>query len=378
MAMSRSASVHPDAGRVFGHATARVRYVNGCSHAQGKHGALRPPSDRQAARLLDRVRHELRCRRYSLRTEQAYIAWIRRFVRFHGFRHPRALGAGEIGAFLEHLVIQGRVAASTQNQALNALVFLYQVVLDQKFPDVRERLRARTPRRLPVVFSVREVQAVLDHLDGPHHLMASLLYGSGLRLMECLRLRVKDLDFEYRQIVVRDGKGRKDRATLLPDSVVDPLQRQLRRIRSLHESDLAEGFGAVHLPEALARKYPSAPHELPWQYVFPAARRAHDPRSGTVRRHHVGEGSLQRAVREAIRRSGIGKRGSCHTFRHSFATHLLQNGYDIRTVQDLLGHRDVKTTMIYTHVLQQGGLAVRSPLDAAIGTNPARAFTPKP
>jgi integron integrase len=313
--------------------------------------------------LLTQVRDALRLRHVSLRTEEAYVAWIKRYIVFHNRRHPWDMGAEEIRAFLTYLAVDRHVAASTQNVALNALVFLYRYVLRQEFPELGEIPRARQPRRLPTVFAPEEVHAVLAELTGMHRLMASLLYGAGLRLMECVRLRVQDVDFAYRQVTVRDGKGAQDRVTMLPQVLEEPLQRQLAHARLVHEADLAERYGAVYLPYALERKYPNAGTEWVWQYVFPSGKRSRDPRSGKEGRHHVSESVLQKAVKAAIHRAGIQKRGSCHTLRHSFATHLLQRGYDIRTVQELLGHTDVKTTMIYTHVLQQGGKAVQSLLD---------------
>ena len=274
------------------------------------------------------------------------------------------MGAREIGAFLTHLAVEENVAASTQNQALSALLFLYNDVLEQDLKrDLIDAVRAKKPKRLPVVLTRDEAMAVLTALSGTSQLIARLLYGSGLRLIECLRLRVKDLDFAYRQVTVRDGKGQQDRVTVLPAILVDPLQEHLRRVRMIHQQDLDRGYGSVYLPYALERKYPTAHEEWHWQYVFPAHSRSTDPRSGVVRRHHLSESSVQKAVRRAAKLAGIDKPVGCHTFRHSFATHLLEDGYDIRTVQELLGHKDVKTTMIYTHVLNKGGLAVRSPLD---------------
>jgi integron integrase len=313
-------------------------------------------------KLLDQVRDAIRLKHYSIRTEQAYVNWIKRYIHFHNVRHPADMGAPEVQAFLTHLAVEGNVAASTQNQALSALLFLYNVVLHQDLGPI-DAMRAKKPKRLPSVLTKEEVHRVLGHMSGTHLLMAKLLYGSGLRLMECLRLRVKDLDFAQCQILVRDGKGEKDRVTILPESVVVPLQDHLRIVKRTHEEDLAKGYGAAYLPYALERKYPNAEREWIWQYVFPANRLSVDPRSGIVRRHHVHESSLQKAVRAAAQATGIPKRISPHTFRHSFATHLLEAHYDIRTVQELLGHKDVKTTMIYTHVLNRGGLAVRSPLD---------------
>ncbi len=314
-------------------------------------------------KLLDQMRQVIRLKHMSIRTEEAYVGWVRRFILFHHKRHPTDMGAEEIRAFLIHLAVQGKVAASTQNGALNALVFLYRHVLKQPFPEIGEIERAKRPRRVPTVFTAEEATAVLAQLTGVHRLMATLLYGSGLRLMECVRLRVKDVDYAYHQIIVRDGKGEQDRITVLPRAVEEPLQRHLARIKLLHAEDLVEGYGEVYLPYALARKYPQAGTDWMWQYVFPAGRRGRDPRSGIERRHHRSASWLQKAVKQAIRRAGVQKHGSCHTFRHSFATHLLENGYDIRTVQELLGHKDVSTTMVYTHVLQRGGKGVRSPLD---------------
>lgn len=318
------------------------------------------------SRLLDQVREATRRLHYSIRTEEAYVAWTKRFILFHGKRHPLEMGEPEVVAFLNDLAVRRDVAASTQNQALSALIFLYKVVLEKPLGWLDDRVvRARSPERLPTVFSRQEARAVLAQLDGTAWLAASLMYGSGLRLMECLRLRVKDIDFGQVQIIVRDGKGQKDRATLLPASAIEPLRRQIEHVRAVHESDLRDGHGRVHLPFALAVKYPEADRQLGWQYLFPSSRRAVDPRTGTVRRHHLAESALQKAVKRAIRAAGVIKHASCHTFRHSFATHLLEAGYDIRTIQDLLGHKDVRTTMIYTHVLKSGPLGVRSPLDLA-------------
>lgn len=323
----------------------------------------RPPTLAPIAVLLEQVREALRVQHYAIRTERAYLDWIKRFIHYHGNRHPRELGGPEVAAFLTHLAVEGHVAASTQNQALAALLFLYREVLHQELDYPIDSVRARESQHLPAVLTREEVRRVLAQLSGIHQLLGKLLYGSGLRLLEALRLRVKDIDFERRAIIVRDTKGDEDRVTMLPDSLVEPLKEHLRYVKRLHEEDLAKGLGTVYLPDALARKYPNAAREWIWQYVFPSDRLSTDPRSGEVRRHHLDESGLQRAVRAAARTAGIEKRVSCHTFRHSFATHLLENGYDIRTVQELLGHKDVKTTMIYTHVLQRGGLAVRSPLD---------------
>ncbi|MCK4470914.1 MAG: integron integrase [Anaerolineae bacterium] len=298
-----------------------------------------------------------------MRTEQAYVNWIKRYILFHDKRHPREMGAAEIEAFLTYLAVDRNVAASTQNQALSALLFLYRQVLKQDLVGSIDSVRAKRPKRLPTVLTKEETLRVIGFLSGTHQLMAKLLYGSGLRLMECVRLRVKDVDFAQRQIIVRDGKGMKDRVTMLPDVLIQRLREHLQHTRHIHEDDLAKGYGSVYLPFALERKYPNADREWLWQYVFPATRLSTDPRTGITRRHHINESSLQKAVRRAAKRAGIDKRVTCHTFRHSFATHLLEDGYDIRTVQELLGHKDVKTTMIYTHVLNRGPLAVRSPLD---------------
>ena len=313
-------------------------------------------------KLLDQMRESLRTRHYSLRTEDAYVEWVRRFILFHNKRHPQQMSGAAIGVFLSHLAVERKVAASTQNQALSALLYLYRDVLHQDV-ETFDIVRARKPKRLPVVLTKNEALRVLSSMSGLPQLMAKLLFGSGLRALECLRLRVKDLDFEQHQVVVRDGKGEKDRGTMLPQSLVARLQEHLAHVRQVHASDVAQGYGAVYLPYALELKYPNANREWAWQYVFPAKSLSTDPQTGVIRRHHVSESSLQKAVRAAARLADIAKPVSPHTFRHSFATHLLENGYDIRTVQELLGHKDVKTTMIYTHVLNRGPLAVRSPLD---------------
>lgn len=314
-------------------------------------------------RLLDQVR--ARCRRlnYSVRTERAYLGWIRRFVLANGKRHPRDLGAQEIERFLTDLAVRGNVAASTQNQALSALLFLYREVLGLDLPWMEGVTRAKRPQRLPVVLSRAEVERLLTMIDGEVWLMAALLYGTGMRLMECMRLRVKDIDFERRQITVRDGKGAKDRQVPLPDSVRDRLKSAVERVRILHEQDLVAGNGTVWLPHALSRKYPNAEREFAWQYVFPARSLSIDPRSGARRRHHVDEAVLQRAIKVARTRAGIDKPVTPHVLRHSFATHLLEFGADLRTIQALLGHKDVATTQIYTHVLNRGAGGVLSPLD---------------
>ncbi|PSB05853.1 integron integrase [filamentous cyanobacterium CCP1] len=320
-------------------------------------------SQPQPPRLLDQVRQSIRLKHFSLKTEKSYVYYIRDFILFHSKRHPKEMGVDEIRAYLSHLATDRRVAASTQTVALSALLFLYRQVLQVELPYIDEIERAKRPERVPVVLTRSEVKQILTHLDGVEHLVVSLLYGSGMHLMEGLRLRVKDIDFEYQQITVRDGKGSKDRVTMLPNFCIEPLRHQLRKAKSLHQQDSAMGYGSVELPYALERKYPNANREWGWQFVFPSWKRSLDPRTQIVRRHHLYEQSVQRAVKQAIRQAGIHKHAGCHTFRHSFATHLLEDGYDIRTVQELLGHKDVKTTMIYTHVLNRGGKGVRSPLD---------------
>jgi integron integrase len=314
--------------------------------------------------LLEQVRNLIRVKHYSIRTEETYINWIKRFVLFHNKRHPVEMGELEVSQFLTHLAVKGKVSASTQNQALSAILFLYRNVLKKEIGWMDDIERAKKPKILPVVFAKEEVKAILVRLKETQWLMANLLYGSGLRLMECVLLRVKDVDFEYNQIIVRDAKGQKDRVTMLPVSLKEPLKRHLEKVKAIHKEDLKEGFGKVYLPFALERKYPNANREWGWQYVFPATKRSKDPRTGIERRHHIAETVLQKAVKAAMRSTGIAKNGSCHTFRHSFATHLLEAGYDIRTIQELLGHKDVSTTMIYTHVIMQGGKGVQSPLDA--------------
>ncbi|MBP5987938.1 MAG: integron integrase [Azonexus sp.] len=317
----------------------------------------------QPPKLLDRVRERIRFKHYSIRTEDSYVQWIRRFILFHGKRHPSEMGAVEVEAFLTHLAVEGNVAASTQNQARSALLFLYKDVLGSELPWLNNVEQAKKPRRLPVVLTEDEVRDLLANLEGVHWLVAGLLYGSGLRLMEALRLRVQDVDFKRREILVRNGKGFKDRVTMLPDKLAARLQSHLATVKLLHEKDLAEGYGEVHLPYALDRKYPNAGTSWGWQYVFPSGNRSVDPRTGKTRRHHVDEQTIQRAVKQAVRTAGLVKPATPHTLRHSFATHLLQKGQDIRTVQELLGHEDVQTTMIYTHVLNRGGRGVTSPLD---------------
>lgn len=325
-------------------------------------------------KLLDRVRWQLRAKHYSIRTEQAYVDWIRRFILFHQKRHPNEMGEKEITEFLTHLAVEKNVSASTQNQAFSALLFLYQQVLEQRLDFIDNIQRVKRPAKIPVVLTPGEARMILDEIPGEYRLMGELLYGSGLRLLECLRLRIKDIDFGYGHIIVRDGKGLRERLTVLPQSLRRPLQMHIEQVKQTHERDLARGAGRVYLPFALQRKYPNAARSWLWQYVFPASKLSSDPRSGELRRHHVSEKNLQNAVKTATKRSRIPKAASCHTFRHSFATHLLANGYDIRTVQELLGHKDVSTTMIYTHVLNKPGLVVRSPLDAPPPTGRRRSL----
>ena len=325
------------------------------------HPEPEPPG--RPRRLLDQVRDAVRVRHYSHRTEQAYVAWIKRFILFHDKRHPAEMGEAEVSGFLSALATERGVSASTQNQALAALLFLYREVLGIGVGWLDDLVRAKRPQRLPVVLDRAEVEALLSQLQGVPWLMATLLYGSGLRLMECHRLRIKDLDFSQREVLVREAKGGRDRVTMLPARVIGPLQEQLRRVAELHARDLAAGCGRVALPGALTRKYPNADREFGWQWAFPAARLSVDPRSGERRRHHLHESVLQRAIHGAARAARLAKPVGPHTLRHCFATHLLEAGYDIRTVQELLGHRDVSTTMIYTHVLNRGGRAVESPAD---------------
>ncbi|WP_416666794.1 integron integrase [Egbenema bharatensis] len=313
-------------------------------------------------KLLDQVRDAIRLKHYSYRTEQSYVGWIRRYILFHNKQHPKDMGRAEVEAFLTHLAVEGQVSASTQNQALSALLFLYRHVLNQDLGAL-DAIRAKRSNYLPTVLTKGEVRSVLDNISGVHGLVIRVLYGSGLRLSEGLGLRIKDIDFAQRQIVVRDTKGNESRVTMLPNSLIEPLQEHLRKVKRLHELDLEQGYGSVYLPFALKRKYPHADRAWIWQFVFPSSGRSRDPRSGIIRRHHLHESGLQKTLKQAVRAVGIAKRVGCHTFRHSFATHLLEDGYDIRTVQELLGHKDVKTTMIYTHVLNRGGKGVRSPLD---------------
>jgi integron integrase len=357
-----------------------VRLVSGGSPDEGREASLRAPaaarSDQHCLKnahaagvpapkpkLLDRLREALRSRHYSRRTEQTYCQWVKRFIFFHNVRHPKEMAEPEINAFLTYLAVKDRVSASTQNQALSALLFLYRHVIGREVGDLGEVIRARKPTRLPVVMTREEVKAVRANLPGDKWLMASLMYGAGLRLMECLRLRVQDIDFSRNEVLVRDGKGAKDRITMLPASLKAPLQDHLKKVKAVHERDLADGWGRVQLPMALERKYPNALKEWRWQWVFPQEKRWKNAKTGEQGRHHVDESLVQKAVRAAVSRAGLTKRATCHTFRHSFATHLLEGGYDIRTVQELLGHADVKTTMIYTHVLNRGPSGVRSPVD---------------
>jgi integron integrase len=327
------------------------------------------PGQSGEPRLLDQVRVTIRRKYYSRRTEEAYLHWIRRFIYFTGKRHPATLGKVEVTAFLSDLAVNRRVAAATQNQALSAVLFMYKEVLGQELGWLDGIQRASRPPRLPTVLTHDEVARMLSAMIGTRWLLASLLYGSGLRVIECLRLRVKDIDLSYRQVLVRDGKGEKDRVTVLPAALIEPLRSHLGRVRLLHSTDLAEGYGEVHLPYALSRKYPRAGKEWCWQYMFPSKNRSADPDDGVIRRHHLDESVPQRAVKQAARVAGIAKPVNCHTLRHSFATHLLEHGYDIRTVQELLGHSDVSTTMIYTHVLNKGGRGVLSPLDSGAPQN---------
>ena len=324
------------------------------------HASASPPT---SPKLLDRLREALASRHYSRRTEESYCHWAKRFIFFHNVRHPAEMAEPEINAFLTYLAVHEKVSASTQNQALSALLFLHRHVLGREIGNLGEVIRARKPRHLPAVMTREEVKAVLRCLDGDKWLMASLMYGAGLRLMECLRLRIQDIDFERNEITVRDGKGAKDRRTMLPESLKHPLQGHLRKVKATHEGDLADGWGRAQMPHALDRKYPAAAAEWRWQWVFPQENRWRNASTRDEGRHHIDESLVQRAVKDAVRQSGIVRRATCHTFRHSFATHLLEAGYDIRTVQELLGHQDVRTTMIYTHVLNRGGRGVRSPAD---------------
>lgn len=315
-------------------------------------------------KLLDQVRFKIRAMRYSLKTERSYCYWITRFIRYHQYKHPREMRVTHVSDFLSWLAVDQHVAASTQNVALNAIIFLYKQVLGLELAWFgNDILRAQKPKRLPVVLSPDEVKRLMSYITGDHWLMANFLYGSGLRISECIRLRFQDINLEYKQIIVRSGKGNKDRVTILPESLIASIELQLQKVKTRHQSELAQGYGSVYLPYALDRKYPKAKFELAWQWVFFAKSRSVDPRSGEVRLHHAHDRALQNAVKKAVALAELNKKASCHTLRHSFATHLLENGYDIRTIQELLGHKDVKTTMIYTHVMNKGGLGVKSPID---------------
>jgi integron integrase len=320
-------------------------------------------SRKPKTKLLDQVRHKIQALHYSPRTEETYIGWIKRFIFFHGKRHPIEMGENEINMFLSFLAIKKKVTASTQNQALCALVFLYRQVFNRDIGLIEGLIRAKRPDRLPVVLTKSEVKKIINHLSGVKKIIVLVMYGSGLRLMECLHLRIKDIDFSSNQIIVRDGKGNKDRITMLPKVIQERLKEHLRGVWKIHQLDLKDGFGRVHLPYALSRKYPNASREWNWQYVFPASKRFKNHNTGQEGRHHLHETVIQKSVRQAVKCTGTTKQASCHTFRHSFATHLLEDGYDIRTVQELLGHKDVRTTMIYTHVLNHGVRGVFSPAD---------------
>ncbi len=316
-----------------------------------------------AKKLMEQVGDALRTKHYSYRTEQTYKDWIKRYILFHNKRHPNDMGETEIRAFIAHLTAERKVAASTSNQALSAILFLYRTVLQREMKVPPDLSNASRPKRLPTVLTHAEAINIINRMHGIPRLMTKILYGSGLRIMECLRLRVKDIDFDNHQIIVRGGKGDNDRLTILPESIIPEIKHMLLDVKTLHQKDLTEGYGETILPNALDAKYTSASKEWAWQFIFPASQRSTDPLTGVIRRHHLDETVLQKNIRETAKAAGINKQVSPHTFRHSFATQLLQNGYDIRTIQELLGHKDIKTTMIYTHVLQRGGLAVKSPLD---------------
>ncbi|MBN2403458.1 MAG: integron integrase [Spirochaetes bacterium] len=313
--------------------------------------------------LIERVRAAIRGKHYSIRTEKSYIEWIRRFIYFHNMHDPEKMAEKEINEFVTYLALKENVSASTQNQALCAVIFLYKQILKKEIGNLDGLIWSKKPKKIPIVLSREEIKRLLSELSGIHRIMANLLYGSGLRLLECLRLRVKDIDFDYNQIIVRDGKGQKDRVTALPETIISPIKDHLEKVKILHSKDIAAGLGKVHLPFALEKKYPNASREWAWQYVFPSSVLSVDPRSGITRRHHLDESVLQRAVKVAMQKAGISKQASCHTLRHSFATHLLEDGYDVRTVQELLGHENLNTTMIYTHVMKKGGLGIKSPAD---------------
>ncbi len=320
-------------------------------------------TDRKKPKLLDQVRQVIRVKHYSLRTEESYINWIKRFIFFHNKKHPIEMGEKEIGQFITHLAKNKKVSASTQNQALCAIVFLYKNVLQKDLNNTISIYWSKRPKKIPVVLTKSEAVEVLNNLKGTNWLIGMFLYGSGLRLSETLQLRVKDIDFNYNQIFIRDSKGERDRTTMLPQKIVPALKNHLNKVEKMHQEDLKNGFGSVYLLNAIERKYPNAKYEWGWQYVFPASRISTDPKSGIARRHHLYDTVIQKAVKQAIRDARIIKQASCHTFRHSFATHLLESGYDIRTIQELLGHKNVETTMIYTHVIKTGGKGVRSPAD---------------
>lgn len=313
-------------------------------------------------KILGHIKTVIRTHHYSKRTEEAYIKWIKEYLNFHKNKNPNILGSAEISSYINYLAIRRNVSASTQNLALCSIIFLYKQVLKKEINEI-DLIRAKKPKKLPVVFTRKEIKEILDQIKGINWIMVNLLYGAGLRLMECVRLRVKDIEFEYKQVIVRDGKGKKDRITILPGILIEKLEEHISRVEKLHKKDLQNGFGSVYLPYALDKKYPNAGKEPGWQYLFPSPQISIDERTGEKRRHHIDENVLQRVVKIAIKNAGIKKTGSCHTFRHSFATHLLEDGYDIRTVQELLGHENVNTTMIYTHVMKKGGLGVKSPAD---------------
>lgn len=327
------------------------------------------PTAQRRPRLLDQVRDAVRRRHYSYRTEKTYLHWVRRYILFHGKRHPADMGEAEVAAFLTHLAVERRVSASTQNQALNAILFLYKRVFERDIGLIQGVTRAKRGQRLPTVLTRDEVQAVLSRMSGREWLMAGLMYGAGLRVAECLRLRIKDIDFGFGQILVRDGKGKKDRAVPLPLAMVSALRAQIEGVIRIHRNDLTDGYGEVSLPQALERKYPNAARELAWWYLFPASHRSRDPYSGRIKRHHLDDSVIQRAIKQAVHAAGLRKPVSCHAFRHSFATHLLMAGQDIRTIQELLGHNDVSTTMIYTHVLGRGARGVVSPVDSMLSAS---------
>lgn len=314
-------------------------------------------------KLLTQVRNALRMKHYSLSTEKQYVDWIRRFILFHNKKHPKEMGGVEISAYLTHLAVKENVSASTQNQALCAIVFLYKQIFHIDTGEFPEIVWAKKPKKIPIVFSAAEAKAVLEKIKGVHWLMAILLYGAGLRLSECIRLRVKDINFDYKQIIVNNGKGDKDRVTMLPEMIIEPLSEHLKYVKALFEQDMKDGNDSIYLPNAINKKFPFASKDFSWRYVFPAYKLSLDPRSEILRRHHIHKSVLQRVVKKAINESEINKVAGCHTFRHSFATHLLEAGYDIRTVQELLGHNNINTTMIYTHVMNKGGYGVKSPVD---------------